>query len=221
MHIIARLFGRSPFSPLKKHMGYVSDSLEKLTEIVMARPSLSPIEMEKKIEQLYQLHREADLKKRESLGRFPKNLFTPVERGDFFDILSLQDLLVSQAENIGVILSFQMLPFSLSFQLDLESLLQKNLETFLQSRKIIQEIEELLEASFGGMEGKRVQAIIERTLQQEQEAKIFLRGLMKRYFMEEQISVDFYLKIKIFESVGTISALSGKLATHILMLLEP
>ncbi len=221
MHIISRLFGKSPFSPLKNHMVCISRCVEKLAEIIAFLPSFEDADFEKKVDDLCQFKHEADLKKTEILHHFPKDLFIPIDRSDFFDILSIQNEIGDIAEKVGIFLSFRSIEFTLSFQTDIEVLLQKNIETFLESRKIIQEIDDLVEASFGGIEAKKVHTLVERTSRKEYDAKVFLRMLMKKCFIEESPSPSlFYLKIKTIENIGALSSLSEKLATRILMLLE-
>jgi uncharacterized protein len=216
MRTFARLFGKSPFAPLQTHMTRVSHCMEKLADIIASHPP-----SEKMVQELCKLEHEADLTKNDIRNHLPKSIFLPMDRGHFLDILSIQDSLADQAENIG--LSLMLRPLNSSkLRQDLEILFKKNFETFTSSKQIIREIDELLESSFGGIEAEKVKAMVEQTARKEHEAKMFQRTLTATLFAEgEKMSApEFYLWAKLIEDIGNISVISERLANRIRMVLE-
>ncbi len=216
MLTIARLFGKSPFAPLQTHMTRVTHCMEKLAEIMKSLPP-----SDKMVEELCKLEHEADLTKNDIRNHLPKSIFLPIERGHFLDILSTQDSIADQAEEIG--LSLKLRPLKSSPLLpDLEILFNKSYDTFMSVRQIIGEIYELLESSFGGIEAEKVKSMVELTAHKEYEAKKFQRILTTKLFAQgDKLSApDFYLFTKLIEDIGNISIISERLANRIRMVLE-
>jgi len=215
MLTIARLFGKSPFAPLQTHMTRVSHCMEKLAEIMMHLPP-----SDKMVEDLCKLEHEADLTKNDIRNHLPKNIFLPMDRGHFLDILSTQDSIADQAEEIG--LSLKLRPLDPAFTPDLQLLFEKSYDAFSSARQIIGEINELLESSFGGIEAEKVKSMVEETARKEFETKKFQRTLTAKLFAQGDrlAAPDFYLWMKLIEDVSNISVISERLANRIRMVLE-
>jgi len=215
MLTIARLFGKSPFAPLQTHMTRVSLCVEKLAGILSHLPPT-----DQQVEELCKLEHEADLTKNDIRNHLPKNIFLPMDRGHFLDILSIQDTIADQAEEIGLLLKLR--PLNSALIPDLQLLFEKSYLTFSSARQIIGEIGELLESSFGGIEAEKVKSMVEQTAQKEYEAKKLQRSLTTKLFAqgEKMVAPDFYLWIKLIETVSNISVISERLANRIRMVLE-
>jgi predicted phosphate transport protein (TIGR00153 family) len=134
----------------------------------------------------------------------------------------VQDSLADQAEEIAVLLSFKPLEPLTELQSGLEDLYKKSLDTFWLAKKIIEEIDELLESSFGGIEAEKVKNMVEQTAYLEHETKKKQRALMKKLLSQNHTfsPSSFHLWARIIEEVGSIAELSEKLANRIRMVLE-
>ena len=215
MLTIARLFGKSPFAPLLTHMTKVGHCMEKLAEIMSHLPPT-----DKQVEELCKLEHEADLTKNDIRNHLPKNIFLPMDRSHFLDILSIQDSIADQAEEVGLLLKLR--PLDPSFIPDFRLLFQKTYDAFSSAKQIIGEINELLESSFGGIEAEKVKSMVEQTAHKEYETKKLQRSLTSTLFAqgEKLPAPDFYLWVKLIENVGNISVISERLANRIRMVLE-
>lgn len=222
MRTIARLFGKSPFAPLQTHMNRVNNCMEKLAEILTVLPKLDSDKIEKMVADLCYLEHEADLTKNDIRNHLPKSLFIPIDREHFLDILSIQDTIADQTEEIGTALTFYSLEEISSLQKEFHTLFEKSAATFTASKEIIREIDHLLQSSFGGIEAEKVKTMVEQTAFHEYECRMFQRELMKKFFHEGKhfSSPSFYLGFKLIENIGLISKLSEKLANRIRMILE-
>ncbi|MCB1075358.1 MAG: TIGR00153 family protein [Simkania sp.] len=220
MTTIARLFGKSPFLPLQSHMKKVSLCIKQLTEIFEKLPTSQAEEIEKLVIDLSSLEHEADLTKNDIRNHLPRSLFLPIDRGQFLEILSIQDSISDQAEDIGHLLILH--PLEPKLYENLHSLYKKNIEAFWDTRTIMKELNELVESSFGGMEAEKVKTFIERTSYIEYEADKMMHQLMKEFFAQsEKVSTPvFYLYIRLIEEINKISHISEKLANRIGMILE-
>lgn len=219
---IAKLFGKSPFAPLQTHMKKVSLCVEKLSQLMEALPKIDLEKVEIFAKELSHLEHEADITKNDIRNHLPKSIFLPIDRSHFLEILSVQDSIADKAEEIGLLLSMRPLEMLAEFQPGLETLYKKNAEVFWSAKKIIEEIDELLESSFGGLEAAKVKKMVEETAFKEHSAMQAHHTLMKQLFAQGNHlpSPAFYLWLTLIEHIGSLSTLSEKLANRIRMILE-
>ncbi len=219
---IARLFGKSPFAPLQSHMKKIALCIERLADIFNALSKKDSEKIEKLVADLSRMEHEADLTKNDIRNHLPKSLFLPIDRAHFLEILSVQDSIADKAEDVGILLTLRPLEDFRNFQEDLIAFFRINELVFLEAKHIIEEIDELLESSFGGIEAEKVKAMVEQTANKECEADKMQKMLMKQLFTHgDVLSVSaFNLCMKLIEEVGEISHLSERLANRIRMILE-
>ncbi len=222
MLTIARLFGKSPFAPLQSHMNKVASCMEKLTKIFEALSHHEREKIERLVADLSSLEHEADLTKNDIRNHLPKSLFMPIDRTHFLEILSLQDSIADMAEDIGITLTLRPLDYLEDFQKDLSFFYSKTMEVFWNAKQIIEEIDELLESSFGGIEAEKVKSLVEETAFKEYESTLLERLLMKKLFSEgDKLPPPSFIHwLKVVEGVGQLAKLSERLANRIRMLLE-
>lgn len=219
---ISRLFGKSPFAPLQSHMQKVAYCMKKLSTIFESLHKIDAEKIEKLVGELSQLEHEADLTKNDIRNHLPRSLFLPIDRAHFLEILSIQDSIADDAEAVGILLTLCPLEHFDSFHEDILALYGKNEEAFLNAKQIIEEIDELLESSFGGIEAEKVKAMVEQTAYKEHEAEKMKRKFMKKLFLKGNVlsAPSFYLWARLAEDIGTISHTSERLANRIRMILE-
>ncbi len=222
MLTIARLFGKSPFSPLQTHMKRVTNCIEKLTDIFDVLPKMDLEKTEKLSKELSELKHEAELTKKDIRNHLPRNLFLPIDRSHFLDILSIQDKIADKAEEAGLLLSFKVLEQHPVLKPFLEDFYRKSSEAFWLAKKIIGEMDELLEASFGGLEAEKVKNLVEQTSLKKKESKQAYRKVMKELLsLSPTLSAPaFYLWVRILEEISLIAEHSERLANRIRMILE-
>lgn len=219
---IARLFGKSPFAPLQSHMKKVSICVQKLSDIFNALSKMDMDKIEKLAAELSRMEHEADLTKNDIRNHLPKSLFLPIDRAQLLEILSVQDSIADKAEDVGILLTLRPLEDFRDFYNDLIAFFQKCEIVFLDAKRIIEEIDELLESSFGGLEAEKVKSMVEQTAFKEEEADKIQKQLMKQLFTYgDKLSVPaFHLWMRLIEEVGEIAHLSERLANRIRMVLE-
>jgi hypothetical protein len=220
MMTVARLFGKSPFAPLQRHMNKVALCVEKLSKVFDSLEHKNKIQ--RLVADLSKLEHEADLTKNDIRNHLPKSLFMPIGRSHFLEILSLQDSIADISEHIGLTLSFRPLSHCELFGSDLREFFRKCIEVFWDSKRIIEEIDELLESSFGGIEAEKVKTMVEETSYKEHKAQKQKLVLLKRLYNEGEglSSVVFYHWLRAVEEVGILAQVSEKLANRIRMVLE-
>lgn len=219
---IARLFGKSPFAPLQSHMKKVALCVDRLSDMFSAWPKMDMEKLEKLSADLSRMENEADISKNDIRNHLPKSLFLPIDRGHFLEILSVQDSIADKAEDIGILLTLRPLENFQNFQSDISAFFKKNERVFLEAKHIIEEIDELLESSFGGIEAEKVKTMVEQTAHKEASTKQMQMTLTKELFRHADAmnAPTFHLWLRLIEEVGSISHLSERLANRIRMVLE-
>jgi len=219
---IMNLFGRSPFAPLQSHMNQVSECVRHLKTLFEAVKRKDYDEVQLITDKISELEHEADVTKNDIRNHLPKSLFLPIDRGNLLEVLGLQDKIADRAEEVAILLTLKQIDMLDTFKDDFNEFLDKNIETFDCARLIIKEMHELLESSFGGAEAIKVRAMVDEVSFKEHEADIIQRKLLKSLFKAENEMTysSFHLWLKIFETLGSISNLSEKLANRVRLMLE-
>ncbi len=222
MRVFTNLFGRSPFSPLQTHMEKVASCVHKTEELYDAYVNGDFDRISKLKDEISKLEHMADLTKNEIRNSLPKGIFLAVNRGDLLEILALQDTIADRAEDIAGLMSLKKLKPLEGMEADLKTFLDKNIEAVDQAHRIIRQMDELLETSFGGREAEKVREMVEEAAFMEHEADVLQRRLMKDLFgKEDSLSYgSFFLWINILRTIASFANLSEKLANRVRMLLD-
>ncbi len=222
MRTFAKLFGRSPFVPLQSHMEKVVACIQQVRPILEAFRIGDAGRVESLAAQISQSEHEADQIKQDIRNHLPRGLFLPVAQEKLVDALVTQDAIADKVENLGRLLTLRSLPVVDGFAEPFAAFADKNLATFDQVWKIIQQLDELVETAFGGVEAERVHEMVHRVAALEHEADVQQHALLKILLDgEAQLSPgELYLWLQILRQVSQISNLSERLANRIRSMLE-
>ncbi|MFQ5639564.1 MAG: TIGR00153 family protein [bacterium] len=222
MRTIAKLFGRSPFSPLQSHMNKVADCVHKVPKLFEALQKNDHDAIKKIAEEISELEHAADLAKNDIRNNLPKGLFLAVDKETLLSILAIQDSIADVSQDIGYLLVLRKLKMREVFQDDLKAFLDKNIESFGVAQAIIQEMDELLESSFGGFEAEKVTKMVDEAAYKEHEADLLQKKLLKKLFnLETELPYpNFILWLRIVKTLGAISDLSENLGNRVRMTLD-
>lgn len=222
MLTILNLFGRSPFTPLRKHMERVTECVFKLPDLFKGIKEEDFAFTEEIAKLISKLEHNADLTKNEIRNHLPKTIYLPIDRGNLLEILSLQDSLADVAEDIAVVLTLKPVKLHESFRKEFEEFFDKNLKAFNGVKEIMNELHELLESSFGGVEAEKVRKMIDNVAYLEHEGDLIQRKLLKAVIQaEDEFSYStFHIWMKAIELVASISNISEKLAFRVRMTLD-
>lgn len=219
---IIQLFGRSPFAPLQSHMTKVKEAVYFLPQLFEELRSEPTTKLQTIADTISDLEHAADLMKNDIRNHLPSSLFMTIDRATFLEMLSLQDRIADSAEDIAVLVTVRPMKLLDAFQKEYIEFLRKNIECFDAAYKIIQEIHELVESSFGGAEAEKVKAMCDKVVFLEHEADLLQVDLLKRlYASESELTYGLFFQWqKIFEATSSLANLSEKLANRIRMTLD-
>lgn len=222
MRTIAKLFGQSPFGPLQDHMQRVSDCVEKAIEALTAFQAGEYDKLDGLAKEISDLEHAADQVKHDIQNHLPKSLFLPVDRSRLLEILSIQDSIADKAENLGIALTLKRLELPEVLRELFSRLINTNIKAFRNVLRIINELDELVQTSFGGAEAENVKDMVDDVAHLEYEADLIQRDLLKALFAaEQQFTVgSFYQWTKLISHVSELSNLSERLANRVRTTLE-
>lgn len=222
MHALLKLFGRSPFAPLQAHMDKAARCVKELEKLFGMLLTADQATIEEMAETIARLEHEADVIKNDIRNHLPTTLFLPVDRASLLEILSLQDSIADQAEDIAMLLTLHPVQAFEDLKVDFDIFLKKNLEAVEGACHIIHELTELLETSFGGSEAERVRVLVDHVALCEHEADVLQRSLLKKLFgMADRLDyVHFYQWQAIFRETNALSDVAESLANRVRMTLE-
>ncbi len=222
MRGIAKVFGRSPFVPLQMHMEKVAECVNIIPKILSAYRREDSDTVESLAKQISRLEHAADLIKHDIRNSLPRGVFMPVDRANLLRILSVQDSVANRAENIAVLLTFKQANTFKGFDAAFDNLVTNSLEAFTLTRDIIDQLDELLETGFGGVEANTVRELVDKVAHKEYETDVVQRELLRDMLAHEHsISYgDFFLWTSIIRQVARLADRCEQLATAVRMTLE-
>lgn len=222
MLTIAKLFGKSPFAPLQTHIDKVACCIGELPLLFQSLLEQDTNAIDRIAEKISLLEHEADLTKNDIRTHLPRSLFLPVDHGALLEILSFQDSLADQAEKIAQLAAMRKLELLQGMQEEFSSLCSKTLEAFWIAHKVIKELEELLESSFGGIEAQKVKAMVEQIAFCEYETAQMQLALTKKLYQGADALAypAFHLCLSLIKEISHLAVLSEELGNRIRMLLE-
>ncbi len=222
MNTLLKLFGRSPFSPLETHMEEVARCVYLLKDLFKALEIQDYKGVEKIAKKISKQEHQADLTKNDLRNHLPKRIFLPIARENLLEILTIQDSIADRAEDVAVLCTLKKIELIDSFKEEFKEFLDKNIETFEGAKKIVKELHELLETTFGGVEAEKVRQMVHRVALCEHETDLIQRKMLRSLLnSEDQMSyTTFYVWQKILEQLGAIADLSENIAYQVRLTLE-
>lgn len=155
------LFGRSPIGPMQQHITKAHECAANLVPFFEAVMAQDWERVEQVQQEMVRLEREADKLKKNVRMHLPKSLFLPVPRSDLLELLSVQDKVANRAKDIAGLMLGRQMTIPEPLQPLMLAYVQRCVDASEQALKAMNELDELLEAGFGGREATLVQQMVE------------------------------------------------------------
>jgi len=204
---IFELFAKSPFGPIQDHMLKVMDCVRLIPDLFRALEEGDQERMRDVTEKVEKAEFDADEIKNQIRGDLPRTVFTPVDRTDLLDILRFQDRISDVAEDVTVVMKLKPLPFPGEIRGLFWDFMDQVMVTVEQYARINAELDELMEASFGGAESGKVLEMINVLGKMEHETDRKQQDLLvKLLSMEKELGpLNIVLWMRVFQLVGDIA----------------
>lgn len=217
----SKIFSRSPFTAMQEHMDIVNQCVCLLTPFFKAVLKQDPAKAKDVYKEIGKLENKADALKKKLRLHMPKSLFMPVARRDLLELLLVQDKAANQAKDISGIIVGRKMIFPKGVSELLFEYVKRCEEACKQAKKVIDELDELVETGFAGKEVEIVASFIIELDAIEKDTdgmQIKIRAaLMKIEKDLPPIDVIFYYKI--IEGIGEIADISQRIGSRVEILL--
>ncbi|GAB4352641.1 MAG: TIGR00153 family protein [Gammaproteobacteria bacterium] len=157
----SRLFGKSPVSPLQRHMEKVCACVTLLVpffEAVLAEDWEKVRDLQGEIAKR---ESEADDLKHELRLQLPKGMMLAMSRRDLLEVLTMQDKLANKAKDIAGLITGRQMVFPEPVGKLMLEFVKRSVDAALQAQKAINELDELVETGFRGHEVEIVESMLE------------------------------------------------------------
>lgn len=221
MNNILGLFAHSPLKPLQKHSQKVTECCGLLVPFFEATFQNNWEEAEEIRRQIIDLERRADELKREIRLKLPRGLFMPVERTDLLELVTQLDKLANYAKDISGRIIGRQLIIPETMQTAFIHYLTRSLDSTTQARKVIDEMDQLLETGFRGRELNFVNKMITEldTIEDDTDQ---LQVVLRRTLLgleKEMNPIDVVFLYKIIEWIGVLADQAQRVGSRIELML--
>ena len=222
MSTIGKLFGRSPFGQIQQHMDQVNKCIEKMSEVIVVVKAGNFEQVEDLCYEASKLEHQADQIKDDIRESLLKRFFMPIDRAEVLEILSLQDSLADTAEDVCKVLTIRKLPFPEDIMEDFDKFVELNINACAICASIINQLDELIEAGFGGTEAERIRGLAKDAAFAEHQADVVQMSLLKKLYAHDvDFSIgEFHLWMRFSRVLGRLSNISENLADRVLKTLS-
>lgn len=217
----SKIFGSSPFSPLQEHMRLVTSCTSELIPYFEAVTAKDYDTAKKHYKAIAKLENDADQLKQQIRIHLPKGIFMPVSRSDLLELLKSQDQIANISRDIaGLMLGRKILiPDDISEKMI--AYVERSVDACRHACKVIDELDELLETGFRGMEVKLVESIIEELHDIESDADKKERKVRSSLFkLENDLPpVEVVFLYRIIDHIGSIADKSQQVGSRLEIML--
>ena len=167
------------------------------------------------------LEKEADEIKRELRTSLPVGIFMPIQRQDVLDLLTQQDKIANKSKDISGRILGRQLVIPEALQTPFMDYLKRCLDATDQAKKVINELDDLLETGFKGREVRLVEDMIERLDAIEDDTDTLQISLRRSLLAHEKDlnPVDVMFLYSIIEWVGELADISERVGSRLELML--
>ncbi len=217
----ASLFGRSPFGPMQQHIVKAHECAANLVPFFEAVMAEDWAKVELVQQEMARLEHEADKLKKSVRLHLPKSLFLPVPRSDLLELLSVQDKVANRAKDIAGLMLGRQMAIPQGLQPLMRTFVQRTVDASAQALKAMNELDELVEAGFGGREAVLVETLIEELDVIEQDTDSLQIEVRRALFkLEKDLPpVDVMFLYQIIEWIGDVADRAQRVGNRLEQLL--
>jgi hypothetical protein len=158
---VFKIFARSPFGPLNEHLRKCVETAEKVPELMDALKKHDSVRAKNTAKEIMALEHGADTLKQEIRDHLPKTTFLPIDRRDLLRLLSAQDDIPDRVEDLAVVATLKPdFPVPQALVEELDRVTGLIMECVHGTVALAGEMENLLEAGFGGPEAEKVVELV-------------------------------------------------------------
>lgn len=215
------LFGRSPITPLQEHMYRVYMGIKHLIPLTEGMIESDQEKILSAQQEIIKGEHDADTMKKELRTHLPKGLFMPVDRRDVLDVLLRQDMIANQAKDIATLIVGRNMQLPEEMNEPFLAYTQRCVDTVKQALQTINELDELVETGFRGLEVDRVEEMLEELGNIESETDVMQESLRQTLFkLEAELGpVDVMFTYRLIDWVGNVADNAERVGSRLSLML--
>ena len=212
MRTILSMFAKSPFKPLVNHIDIVNECVNLIIPLFKSYKSKDYKEVEEIAKKISNFEHDADKIKDDIRQHLPQSIFLPVDKRDFMHLLSAQDDIADAVEDLAVLVRIKKIKIPDELCEPLMELVDFVVVLANNACSMIRELEDLLEASFGGAEAEKIEKMASDLGRAEYEAdkKQFLLA-QKLFSINDLSAADLFLLNELIKKLGGVADQSEKI----------
>ena len=212
MRTILSMFAKSPFKPLVSHIDQVNECVNQIKPLFETYQSKDYEKVEEIAQKISHFEHKADQIKSDIRQHLPQSIFLPVDKRDFMRLLSAQDDIADAVEDLAVLVRIKNIEIPGELSEPLMDLVNHVVTLANDACSMIRELEDLLEASFGGAEAEKVEKMASSLGSAEYEAdkKQFLLA-QKLFSLSDLSAPDLFLLNELIKKLGGVADQSEKI----------
>ena len=195
---ITSLFGKSPISPLQKHMKQVHSCLKDFGVFAKAARAEDWEKAEITHISIGKREQKADVLKKKLRMNLPITFMMPFSRRDLLDVLLIQDSIANITKDLAGLMMSRKMVFPEEFADDFIDLSKLCIKTSAAALVAINELDELLETAFSSRERKIVDKMIKKVNELEHETDVAQELIRSKLYLLEAslppVDVMFYYR---------------------------
>lgn len=202
--LLNKVFGQSPFGAIQHQMTQVMNCVGQLVPLYEAVVAGQQEAIAAVVAQIDALEEAADVAKNAIRDHLPRQLLLPVDRRDLLELVHhLDSMADSLQEAAGLLvlrpmrLPADLAEIALAFARDVAGVAS-------QAAEILDHLDELLEATFGGPEAEQVLAMIDQLDAGETKSELLCREMIRSLFASQGQLTD--LEIMLWREILTHTA---------------
>lgn len=165
-----KLFGKSPFPPMKEHMRIATECAGHMPGAVTAFFENDKSTLNEIKHLVSRLESEADRILEELEHRLSKSMFLPVQRRDLIDVLEMQEAIADRTEDIVGLMVDLPLEVPEEMRQPILMLTSRVVDAVSAANNVVAKFDDLLETGFKGPELKKTRALIREVIAIETDA---------------------------------------------------
>ena len=195
---IASLFGKSPISPLQKHMKQVHSCIKEFGVFAKAAKSEDWEKAQETQVSIGNKEKKADQLKKKLRMNLPSTFMMPFSRRDLLDVLLIQDSIANITKDLAGLMMTRHMVFPKEFAEDFINLAELCIKTSGAALVAINELDELLETAFSSRERKIVAEMVKKINVLEHDTDTAQNDIRNKLFLLESnlppVDVMFYYR---------------------------
>ena len=215
------LFGRSPITPLQEHMYRVYKGIKHLTPLIEGMIDADEAKIIAAQKAIIDGEHDADEMKKKLRMHLPKGLFMPVDRRDVLDVLLRQDIIANQAKDVASLIVGRKMTLPEEMNAPFLVFTNRCVDTVKQALKTINELDDLVETGFRGLEVEHVEEMLIELGDIESDTDTMQENLRQILFqLEATLSpVDVIFTYRLIDWVGAVADNAERVGSRLSLML--